>query len=150
MWRITNPRQATGWFFKKGTSTVCCPYYLSRPTATVKWQKIVMTSERVSNESTMPPQPLQGGSGLAYSVEKGANIITEAGQLGMDELIKTCPEAAQFRSKGFQVLGAYVKARGTNVHHTTGARNPSTFLVLPIISLHPAVVQLAMQIHPSQ
>ncbi|KAI6118133.1 hypothetical protein F5141DRAFT_1061789 [Pisolithus sp. B1] len=102
-----------------------------------------------SNESTMPPQPLQGGSGLAYSVEKGANIITEAGQLGMDELIKTCPEAAQFHSKGFKFVPAD-KARGTNVHHITGARNPSTFLVPPIISLHPAVVQLAMQIHPSQ
>ncbi|KAI6168958.1 hypothetical protein EDD17DRAFT_1749395 [Pisolithus thermaeus] len=42
------------------------------------------------------------GSGLAYSAEKVANVMTKAGQLVMDELIKTQPEAAQFQHKGFK------------------------------------------------
>ncbi|KAI6104279.1 hypothetical protein F5141DRAFT_1216808 [Pisolithus sp. B1] len=99
---------------------------------------------------------IAGGSGLAYSVEKGTNTVTEAGQLVMEELIETHLEAAQFCSKGLKYLEhmqRFVptdKARGTNAHHATGAQNSSTFLVPPIISPHPAVVQPAMQIHPSQ
>ncbi|KAI6125198.1 hypothetical protein EV401DRAFT_1886078 [Pisolithus croceorrhizus] len=64
-----------------------------------------------------------GGLGLAYSVEKGANVMTEVGQLVMDELIKTQPEAAQFQHKGFKFwdhMNQFVppdKARGTNAHH---------------------------------
>ncbi|KAI6016877.1 hypothetical protein BKA83DRAFT_44938, partial [Pisolithus microcarpus] len=42
------------------------------------------------------------GSGLAYLTERGTNVVTEAGQLVMDELIKTRPEAAQFQNKGFK------------------------------------------------
>ncbi|KAI6123209.1 hypothetical protein EDD16DRAFT_1518025 [Pisolithus croceorrhizus] len=34
---------------------------------------------------------IAGGSGLAYSAEKGANVVTEAGQLVMDELIEVRP-----------------------------------------------------------
>ncbi|KIK18855.1 hypothetical protein PISMIDRAFT_14048 [Pisolithus microcarpus 441] len=65
-----------------------------------------------------------GGSGLAYLAEKGANVITEAGQLVMDELVKTQPEAVQFQSKGFKYwehMHQFVppdKARGINTHHT--------------------------------
>ncbi|KAI6123022.1 hypothetical protein EDD16DRAFT_1704675 [Pisolithus croceorrhizus] len=61
--------------------------------------------------------------GLAYSTEKGANVVTEAGQLVMDELIETQPEAAQFQHKGFKFwdcMNQFVppdKARGTNTHH---------------------------------
>ncbi|KAI6041017.1 hypothetical protein EDC04DRAFT_2602056 [Pisolithus marmoratus] len=68
-----------------------------------------------------------GGLGLAYSSEKGANVVTEAGQLVVDELLETCPEASQFQSKGFKYLEhmqQFVspdKARGTNAHHAAGA-----------------------------
>ncbi|KAI5982913.1 hypothetical protein EDD15DRAFT_2376979 [Pisolithus albus] len=34
---------------------------------------------------------MAGGSGLAYSAERGANIITEAGQLVMDDLVEVHP-----------------------------------------------------------
>ncbi|KAI6013894.1 hypothetical protein EDC04DRAFT_2609129 [Pisolithus marmoratus] len=70
---------------------------------------------------------IAGGSGLAYSSEKGANVVTEAGQLVMDELLETCPKAGQFQSKGFKCLECMQqfvlpdKARGTNVHHAAGA-----------------------------
>ncbi|KAI5986013.1 hypothetical protein EDC04DRAFT_2615222 [Pisolithus marmoratus] len=70
---------------------------------------------------------IAGGSGLAYSSEKGANVVTEAGQLVMDELLETCPKAGQFQSKGSKCLECMQqfvppdKARGTNVHHAAGA-----------------------------
>ncbi|KIK24679.1 hypothetical protein PISMIDRAFT_98172, partial [Pisolithus microcarpus 441] len=63
---------------------------------------------------------IAGGSGLAYSTERGANVVTEAGQLVMDELIETRPEAAQFQNKGFKYwdrMQRFVprdKARGAN------------------------------------
>ncbi|KAI6013684.1 hypothetical protein BKA83DRAFT_4130328 [Pisolithus microcarpus] len=156
MWRITDPRQAIAWFFKKGTSMLCYPYYLTRPMAIIKQQKIV-TSGRVYIHSSIlicsithhlklkqeyyATSAIAGGSGLAYSVEKGTNIVTEAGQLIMDELVKAHPQAAQFCSKGFKYLECMQrfvppdKARGTNVHHA------STFITPPTISPHPAVMQ---------
>ncbi|KAI6095590.1 hypothetical protein F5141DRAFT_1221674 [Pisolithus sp. B1] len=45
---------------------------------------------------------IAGGSGLAYSTEKGANVMTKVGQLVMNKLIETQPEAAQFQHKGFK------------------------------------------------
>ncbi|KIK14594.1 hypothetical protein PISMIDRAFT_48551, partial [Pisolithus microcarpus 441] len=60
------------------------------------------------------------GSGLAYSTERGTNVVIEAGQLVMDELIETRPEAAQFQNKGFKYwdrMQQFVprdKARGAN------------------------------------
>ncbi|KAI6013796.1 hypothetical protein BKA83DRAFT_4499822 [Pisolithus microcarpus] len=64
------------------------------------------------------------GLGLAYSTERGTNVVTEAGQLMMDELIKTRPKAAQFQNKGFkywdrmQWFVPHDRARGANAHHT--------------------------------
>ncbi|KAI5990949.1 hypothetical protein EDD15DRAFT_2369324 [Pisolithus albus] len=66
---------------------------------------------------------IAGGSGLAYSAEKGANVVTAAGQLVMEDLIETRPEAAQFQRKGFKFwdrMQQFVppdKARGTTAHH---------------------------------
>ncbi|KAI6117945.1 hypothetical protein F5141DRAFT_1061652 [Pisolithus sp. B1] len=59
-----------------------------------KWESLKQEYYMVST--------IAGGSGLAYSAEKGANVMTEVGQLVMDELIKTQPEAAQFQHKGFK------------------------------------------------
>ncbi|KAI6116660.1 hypothetical protein EDD16DRAFT_1520469 [Pisolithus croceorrhizus] len=90
--------------------------------ATIKPPKIVMTSGKLKQEY-YTASTIVGGSGLAYSAEKGANVVTEAGQLVMDELIKTRPEAAQFQHKGFKFwdhMNQFVppdKARGTNTHH---------------------------------
>ncbi|KAI6039289.1 hypothetical protein EDC04DRAFT_2603277 [Pisolithus marmoratus] len=78
-------------------------------------------------EENQPKAAIAGGSGLAYSSEKGANVVTEAGQLVMDEHLETCPKAGQFQSKGFKCLECMQqfvppdKARGTNVHHAAGA-----------------------------
>ncbi|KAL4065981.1 hypothetical protein J3A83DRAFT_4375256 [Scleroderma citrinum] len=44
------------------------------------------------------------GLGLAYSVEKGADIVTEVGQLVIDDLVETQPDISQFQSKGFRYL----------------------------------------------
>ncbi|KAI6016996.1 hypothetical protein BKA83DRAFT_4497552 [Pisolithus microcarpus] len=93
---------------------------------------------------------IAGGLGLAYSAEKGTNIITEVGQLIMDELVEAHLQAAQFCSKGFKYLEhmqRFVppnKGRSTNAHHT------STFIMPPTVSPHPAVMWPAMQVHPSQ
>ncbi|KAL4078745.1 hypothetical protein V8B97DRAFT_1933149, partial [Scleroderma yunnanense] len=63
------------------------------------------------------------GLGLAYSVEKGADIVTEVGQLVIDDLVETQPDISQFQSKGFRYLECMQqfvppsKVRGTNAHY---------------------------------
>ncbi|KAL4063288.1 hypothetical protein V8B97DRAFT_1843186, partial [Scleroderma yunnanense] len=47
---------------------------------------------------------IASGLGPAYLAEKGANIVTEAGQLVMDDLVETQPDIGQFQSKGFKYL----------------------------------------------
>ncbi|KIN96866.1 hypothetical protein M404DRAFT_32822 [Pisolithus tinctorius Marx 270] len=67
------------------------------------------------------------GSRLAYSAARGADVITEAGQLVMDDVVKNWPDTAQYQNMGFKYfnhmrdLALPDKARGTNAHHATGA-----------------------------
>ncbi|KAI6104877.1 hypothetical protein EDD16DRAFT_1524557 [Pisolithus croceorrhizus] len=71
--------------------------------ATIRPPKIVMTSGKTYLKwEYYVASTIAGGSGLAYSAEKGANVMTEVGQLVMDKLIETRPEAAQFQHKGFK------------------------------------------------
>ncbi|KAL4066741.1 hypothetical protein V8B97DRAFT_1657683 [Scleroderma yunnanense] len=64
-------------------------------------------------------------SGLAYSAEKGADVVTEVGQLVIDDLVETWPDIAQFQSKGFRYLEhiqQFVppsKVKGTNAHYSS-------------------------------
>ncbi|KIN94382.1 hypothetical protein M404DRAFT_35105 [Pisolithus tinctorius Marx 270] len=107
-----------------------------------------------------------GGSGQAYSAGKGADVVTEAGQLVMDDLVENRPDVAQFRNTGFKYLDRMQefvppdKARGTNAHHATGARPPAqmsqvsaskppTTIKQPIISPQPALAWPPVQYHPS-
>ncbi|KAI6017014.1 hypothetical protein BKA83DRAFT_4497584 [Pisolithus microcarpus] len=93
----------------------------------------------------------EGDQGLAYSTERGTNVVIEAGQLVMDELIETRPEAAQFQNKGFKYwdrMQQFVprdKARGANAHHAAGPRTftqpfhtPSSSLPMLSSSQHPS------------
>ncbi|KAI6032271.1 hypothetical protein BKA83DRAFT_4122620 [Pisolithus microcarpus] len=91
------------------------------------------------------------GSGLAYSTERGTNVVIEAGQLVMDELIETRPEAAQFQNKGFKYwdrMQQFVprdKARGANCPPRSGSSNIYPTIPHPIFqSSH--VVQLAASV----
>ncbi|KAI6098164.1 hypothetical protein F5141DRAFT_1066985 [Pisolithus sp. B1] len=120
--RRTDSKQAITRCFKKGTSMIYRPNYLSNQMAIIKLPKTVMTSGRLKQEY-YAASAIMGGLGLVYSAEKGANVVTEVGQLVMDELIETQPEAAQFQRKGFKFwdcMQQFVppdKARGTNAHH---------------------------------
>ncbi|KAI6024375.1 hypothetical protein EDC04DRAFT_2606473 [Pisolithus marmoratus] len=88
-WRRTDSKKVIIWCFKKGTSMIYCPNYLSNPMATLKQEYYVVST-------------IEGGLGLSYSAEKGANVMTNMGQLVTDELIETQPEATQFQHKGFK------------------------------------------------
>ncbi|KAI6023681.1 hypothetical protein BKA83DRAFT_12169 [Pisolithus microcarpus] len=94
---------------------------------------------------------IAGGLGLAYLMERGANVVTEAGQLVMDELIETRPEAAQFQNKGFKYwdrMQRFVprdKARGANAHHAAG---PRTF-TQPFHTLSSSLPMSSGSQHPS-
>ncbi|KAI6006909.1 hypothetical protein EDD15DRAFT_2190577 [Pisolithus albus] len=71
--------------------------------AIVKPPKTVTTSGRVYlKQEYYAASAIAGGSGLAYSAEKCANVVTVAGQLVMEDLIETQPEAVQFQRKGFK------------------------------------------------
>ncbi|KIN97224.1 hypothetical protein M404DRAFT_32563 [Pisolithus tinctorius Marx 270] len=71
------------------------------------------------------------GLGLTYSAARGADVVTEAGQLVMDDVIENRPDTAQYQNTGFKYfdrmrdLALPDKARGTNAHHAAGARPPA-------------------------
>ncbi|KAI6117933.1 hypothetical protein F5141DRAFT_1061645 [Pisolithus sp. B1] len=84
---------------------------------------------------------IAGGLGLAYSADKGANIITKAGQLIMDKLVETHPEAAQFQTKGFNPPDQ------SETVQIAQDMQPAPFLSLPMpISFPPCLSQYHHQI----
>ncbi|KAL4072337.1 hypothetical protein J3A83DRAFT_4372387 [Scleroderma citrinum] len=68
---------------------------------------------------------------LAYLAEKGVDIVTEAGQLVIDDLVETQPDISQFQSKGFRYLEhmqQFVppsKAKSVNVHYSSNTHSYS-------------------------
>ncbi|KAI6094029.1 hypothetical protein F5141DRAFT_1071047 [Pisolithus sp. B1] len=122
------------------------------------------------------PSTIAGGLGLAYSADKGANIVTEVGQLVMDELVKLPSSDEEKRSthslhqtKGFKYLERMQKfvppdkVKGTNAHHTAGTQlftqipqvtMPSSAglaasFTQPALLPHLAATQLGIQLHPA-
>ncbi|KAL4080671.1 hypothetical protein J3A83DRAFT_4184667 [Scleroderma citrinum] len=92
------------------------------------------SQSKAGNSST-----IASGLGPAYLAEKGANIVTEAGQLVMDDLVETQPDIGQFQSKGFKYLEhmqQFVppsKAKGANLHYSSNT-HPLSQLSQPLMS----------------
>ncbi|KIK14213.1 hypothetical protein PISMIDRAFT_17465 [Pisolithus microcarpus 441] len=113
--------------FQEGHFNDLLPHLLVQPNGHCKTAKNCHDKWESLKRDYYAASAVAGGSGLAYSAEKGANVVTEAGQLVMDELVETRPEAAQFQSKGFKYwerMHQFVppdKARGINAHHATGS-----------------------------
>ncbi|KAI6111362.1 hypothetical protein F5141DRAFT_1063656 [Pisolithus sp. B1] len=90
---------------------------------------------------------IAGGSGLVYSVDKGSNIITEAGQLVMDKLVEVpMPTSANLATSFTQpTFSPHLAATQPGVQF-----HPAVTQLQPGMQFHPAVAHQAMQFHPVQ
>ncbi|KIK12907.1 hypothetical protein PISMIDRAFT_18381 [Pisolithus microcarpus 441] len=74
--------------FQEGHFNDLLPHLLVQPNGHRKTAKNCHDKWESLKQDYYAASAVAGGSGLVYSAEKGANVVTEAGQLIMDELVK--------------------------------------------------------------